>query len=38
MTSTQTVSSPAMYFGPFNGAQSLGIDRANYIAIQAGDQ
>jgi hypothetical protein len=27
--------SGALYFGPFNTAQSLGIDRGNYIAIQS---
>jgi catechol 2,3-dioxygenase len=31
----QPTSSPALYFGPFNAAQSLGIDRGNYIAIQS---
>ena len=35
MTSTQTAGSPALYAGPFNAAQSLGIDRGNYIAIQS---
>jgi catechol 2,3-dioxygenase len=33
MTATQPAGSPALYAGPFNTAQSLGIDRANYIAI-----
>ena len=37
MTTTQTAGSPALYFGPFNTAQSLGIDRGNYIAIQSTD-
>jgi catechol 2,3-dioxygenase len=35
MTATQTAGSPALHFGPFNAAQSLGIDRGNYIAIQS---
>jgi catechol 2,3-dioxygenase-like lactoylglutathione lyase family enzyme len=35
MTSTHTAGSPALYAGPFNTAQSLGIDRGNYIAIQS---
>jgi catechol 2,3-dioxygenase-like lactoylglutathione lyase family enzyme len=35
MTTTQTAGSPALYAGPFNTAQSLGIDRANYIAIHS---
>ncbi|MFZ0836958.1 MAG: VOC family protein [Xanthobacteraceae bacterium] len=35
MTSTQTAGSPALYAGPFNTAQPLGIDRGNYIAIQS---
>jgi catechol 2,3-dioxygenase len=35
MTATQRAGSPALYFGPFNAAQSLGIDRGNYIAIQS---
>ncbi len=35
MTATQTSGSPALYFGPFNTAQTLGIDRANYIAIHS---
>lgn len=35
MSATQTAGSPALYFGPFNTAQSLGIDRGNYIAIQS---
>ena len=26
-----------MYLGPFNGAKSLGIDRANYIAVHSED-
>jgi hypothetical protein len=29
MSNPQTSKSPAMYFGPFNGVKSLGIDRAN---------
>ena len=37
MTTTQTAGSPALYFGPFNTAQSLGIDRGNSIAIQSTD-
>jgi catechol 2,3-dioxygenase len=37
MTSTQTSSSPAMHYGPFNSPQSLGIDRANYIAVHSKD-
>jgi catechol 2,3-dioxygenase-like lactoylglutathione lyase family enzyme len=37
MSSTPTANSPARYFGPFGGAPSLGIDRANYIAIQSKD-
>ena len=37
MTATQTADSPALYSGPFNIAQSLGIDRANYIAIHSND-
>ena len=35
MTATQTAASPALYSGPFNTVQSLGIDRGNYIAIQS---
>jgi catechol 2,3-dioxygenase len=35
MTATQPAGSPALYSGPFNTAQSLGIDRANYIAIRS---
>src|SRR5262245_46844437 len=35
MAATQTAGSPALYFGPFNVAQTLGIDRGNYIAIQS---
>src|SRR5215470_321371 len=35
MTATQTAASPALYSGPFNTLHSLGIDRANYIAIQS---
>ena len=35
MTSTHTAASPALYAGPFNTAQPLGIDRGNYIAIQS---
>src|SRR3982074_2039048 len=35
MTAIQPASSPALYFGPFNAVQSLGIDRGNYIAIQS---
>ncbi len=35
MTTAQTAGSPALYSGPFNTAQSLGIDRGNYIAIQS---
>jgi hypothetical protein len=35
MTATQPAGSPAFYSGPFNTAQSLGIDRANYIAIRS---
>jgi catechol 2,3-dioxygenase len=37
MAATQTAGSPALYYGPFNTAQSLGIDRGNYIAIQSND-
>ena len=39
MVSTQTpeVNSPAMHFGPFSAAPSLGIDRANYIAVHSED-
>ena len=37
MTATQTADSPALYSGPFNTAQSLGIDRASYIAIHSND-
>src|SRR5262245_66272611 len=33
MTATQTAASPALYSGPFNTLHSLGIDRANYIAV-----
>jgi hypothetical protein len=35
MTATQTAGSPALHFGPFNTARSLGIDRGNYIAIHS---
>jgi catechol 2,3-dioxygenase len=35
MSPTQPAGSPALYSGPFNTAQSLGIDRANYIALQS---
>ena len=35
MTAPQTAASPALYSGPFNTAQTLGIDRGNYIAIHA---
>jgi catechol 2,3-dioxygenase len=35
MTATQPGGSPALYFGPFNAAQSLAIERGNYIAIQS---
>ena len=35
MAAAQTAGSPAQYFGAFNGAPSLGIDRGNYIAIQS---
>jgi catechol 2,3-dioxygenase len=35
MTAIQPASSPALYSGPFNAAQSLGTDRGNYIAIQS---
>ena len=35
MSATQPAGSPALYSGPFNTAQSLGIDRANYIALQS---
>src|SRR4029077_10245967 len=35
MTATQTAASPAIYSGPFNTLRSLGIDRANYIAVHS---
>jgi catechol 2,3-dioxygenase len=35
MIGTQTAGSPALHFGPFNTARSLGIDRGNYIAIHS---
>jgi len=35
MAAIQPATSPALYFGPFNAARSLGIDRGNYIAIQS---
>jgi catechol 2,3-dioxygenase len=35
MTAAQTAGSPALYSGPFNAAQSLGIERGNYIAIHS---
>jgi catechol 2,3-dioxygenase len=35
MTATQTAASPALYSGPFNTLHSLGIDRANYIAVHS---
>lgn len=35
MTATQPGGSPALHFGPFNAAQSLGIERGHYIAIQS---
>ncbi len=37
MTDPQSSSSPPLYHGPFGGAQPLGIDRANYIAIHSSD-
>ena len=37
MDDFQTADSPAQYFGAFNGVRPLGIDRANYIALQADD-
>ena len=37
MSSTQSIGSPAMHFGPFSGAKSLGIDRASYIAVHSSD-
>jgi hypothetical protein len=37
MSNPQTSNSPAMYFGPFSGVKSLGIDRANYIAVHSND-
>ena len=37
MSNPQTSNSPAMYFGPFSGVTSLGIDRANYIAVHSKD-
>jgi catechol 2,3-dioxygenase len=37
MMSTQMSNSPAVYYGPFSSARSLGIDRANYIAIHSKD-
>jgi catechol 2,3-dioxygenase-like lactoylglutathione lyase family enzyme len=37
MVSTQTTGSPVMHFGPFIGGSTLGIDRANYIAVHAED-
>lgn len=37
MTPTQSPVSPAQYSGAFNNVRSLGIDRGNYIALQADD-
>jgi catechol 2,3-dioxygenase len=37
MGNPQTSNSPAIYFGPFSVAPSLGIDRANYIAVHSSD-
>ncbi len=36
-SSARTANSPAMYLGPFNGSRSLGIDRANYMALHSKD-
>src|SRR5262249_45253931 len=35
MAAIQPATSPALYFGPFNAARSLGIDRGNYLAVQS---
>jgi catechol 2,3-dioxygenase-like lactoylglutathione lyase family enzyme len=37
MSNPQPSNPPAMYFGPFSGARSLGIDRANYLAVHSSD-
>ena len=36
-SANRTASSPASYAGAFSGAHSLGIDRANYIALHSKD-
>ena len=35
MAATPMTGSPALYCGPFDTAQSLGIDRGNYIAVHS---
>ncbi|MFL6798555.1 MAG: VOC family protein [Xanthobacteraceae bacterium] len=35
MAETQTAGSPALYYGAFDSAKSLGIDRGNYIAVHS---
>jgi catechol 2,3-dioxygenase len=37
MNNSQPSNAPAMYSGPFSDAKSLGIDRANYLAVHSSD-
>ncbi len=37
MSNPQPSNAPAMYSGPFGAVKSLGIDRANYIAVHSND-
>lgn len=37
MAATQVAGPPALYCGPFDAIQALGIDRGNYVAVHSDD-